>query len=627
MDFATPLLVTTKVGLAAASTATPTGPWIHITSFKIGSAYGYDPQKIPDDTNLDGDILYTGTPSQYKNSGDGYIDIILRIPADAGPFEFGEVGIFNTDDAGEEHLFAKAVFDTPQIKYSSLGTNVASSFTFHALIKLEQSIAVFKIDTILEHELIEVDKWSEVLLPYMTASPDSALMLVRELDTYGSSSLLHYSVPKEEKWTIGTNYYPIISSKVKNATANSIRIAAADVRPEYFVDVKNRKFVIEIGNRLDPYRSCSNLVLQGSDAVFTINPDSFNDFPKPNDPVTVYENRRTVLVASTTRLGEVKVGENLKVDSAGTLSVPIATNTTLGVVKAGEGIEISPSGELTADVPKISPDEGNRLEERPNGWGVWDQAPPDVAVQYVSAQGSDNNPGTKASPLRTLHAALSRIPKNNVGSFTIKLKAGQSFALNALYSLSCSLYITVYDDPIYGEAEYPDYNPIGLATNCSRATISVNAYAARGFTYPGTLAAKYLHLRSLSLICNPAITAPVPNVSFTADTVVFWGCIVSVGVGAAGAGSYGSTTQSVHTDWAINSNSSLGFQILYLQNLYYEAPGTVVPAKYGLPAYVIRDTNIKNVVKVNNVSNGGSYGWDAATKSLFGLLVNWDIFA
>src|SRR5690606_30200170 len=141
--------------------------------------------KIPDDTDIDGDQLYYGVPTQYKNLGDGVLDIVLRIPADAGPFKFGEVAIYNQDEDGNEHLFAKAVFEELQTKYSSLGTNVASSFTIHALIKLEQSIAVFKIDTLINNAVMEVDRWSDVLLPYLSADPDTPLLLVRELDGAG----------------------------------------------------------------------------------------------------------------------------------------------------------------------------------------------------------------------------------------------------------------------------------------------------------------------------------------------------------------------------------------------------------------------------------------------------------
>lgn len=141
-------LIITNVGLATANAATPEGPWVHITGFRIGSAYGYDPAKIPFDTDLDGNLLYSGVPLSYTPMSDGSIVILVRIPAEAGPWEWGEIGLYNSADGGvTETLFAKAVFDEPVMKYSSLGTNVASSSTFRCRLKLDQASAIFKVDT------------------------------------------------------------------------------------------------------------------------------------------------------------------------------------------------------------------------------------------------------------------------------------------------------------------------------------------------------------------------------------------------------------------------------------------------------------------------------------------------
>lgn len=316
-DFKTPQLIVTQEGLNAANAATPFGPWVHITSFKIGSAWGYDSQKIPQDTDIDGDLLYHGVPTQYKNLGNGVLDIILRIPADAGPFKFGEVAIFNKDDTGTEHLFAKAVFDEPQTKYSSLGTNVASSFTIHALIKLEQSVAVFKIDTLTNNAIMEVDRWSDVLLPYLSADPDTPLLLVRELDGAGCSSLLHYSVPGEEKWTIGTNYEFLKATTVKNSSAYTVRVPVADIQPTWYGSV-DRQFVLEIAGRNDPYRSCVSLVKQGQDAVFTINPQPLADLPAPGTAVRIYYSVNTPVakLATNTSPGLVVPGTGLIIEEA-----------------------------------------------------------------------------------------------------------------------------------------------------------------------------------------------------------------------------------------------------------------------------------------------------------------------
>src|SRR6478609_10344629 len=141
-DFTTPQLIITTAGMAAATVAKPTGPFIEIVSFKIGSAFGYMP--TPSDTDINGELLFQGAPLTYKYVGDNTLDIVCRLPADSGPFQFGEVALFLPGDV----MFAKAAFADLQIKYSSLGTNVLSTYTFNCLLKLAQAVAVFKISTV-----------------------------------------------------------------------------------------------------------------------------------------------------------------------------------------------------------------------------------------------------------------------------------------------------------------------------------------------------------------------------------------------------------------------------------------------------------------------------------------------
>ncbi|MGE8453971.1 MAG: hypothetical protein ACN6OP_25850 [Pseudomonadales bacterium] len=312
----TPLLLVTNAGLNAANGANPQGPWVHIVEFRIGSGFGYEPTR--DDTGLNGNTLFTGVPTAYRNIGDNTLDIVCQIPADAGPFEFGEVGIYNEDSSGNKVLFAKAVFDTLQTKYSSLGTNVATSFTFHCLLKLEQSIAIFKVDTLNPMAIVEIDKWSDVLLPAVSPNPDVPLTLVRELDTAGCSSLLHYSVPEQERWTVGTNYTWMANTTVANATANTVSVPIASLNAGA-MSTQDTKYVIEIAGRNDPFRVCVSLVATGATATFTIHPDNFLDLPTVGAAVRVYEN------------------VNYR-------SIPLATATTPGIVRAGSGLNVPTPG-------------------------------------------------------------------------------------------------------------------------------------------------------------------------------------------------------------------------------------------------------------------------------------------
>jgi hypothetical protein len=55
----------------------------------------------------------------------------------------------------------------------------------------------------------------------------------------------------------------------------------------------------------------------------------------------------TVLPASSTFLGGVKVGNNIDVTVDGTISVPVATSSSLGVVKPGTNVTIDGSGAIS----------------------------------------------------------------------------------------------------------------------------------------------------------------------------------------------------------------------------------------------------------------------------------------
>lgn len=266
-DFKTPMLIVTNAGLAAAQVATPVGPFIHITKFQIGSAFGYTPTK--NDLTINGDLLFEGPPLSYKYVGDNTLDIICRLPAEAGPFQFGEVALFLDADV----MFAKAAFADLQIKYSSLGTNVLSTYTFNCLLKLAQSVAVFKIDTnCLPPDIWEVDLWSDVYPPAISANPDIPSILVHEPDTYGNSTLITRS--SDVHWSMAGNYRTVARAAVVGSTVNYVEFAQTDL-----VNVDGgtllNEYVIETA---DGYlRACSSEVVIGPRIRFNVT----SPFPAP----------------------------------------------------------------------------------------------------------------------------------------------------------------------------------------------------------------------------------------------------------------------------------------------------------------------------------------------------------
>lgn len=430
---ASPLFIVTDAGLAAASQASPTGPHINITGFVVGDAYGYEATR--NDTWLRGNLLYGPSPAMgYRNVGNNTMDIICRIPPDAGPFEYGEVGILVEDKDGNEVLFAKAVFDTPQLKYTSLGTNISSSDTFHCLIKLEQSIAVFNINTICQQAIFELDRWSDIQPAGVAAYGDVPSLIVRELDSEQRSTLLTYS--NDLKWSIATNYlYGRWNAPVQNSSVTWIDLPVASM-PNNLASGTQRQYVLEFPD--GTFRSASSCVRNGNTYRFNLNPAPLSEPWRVGTTVIVHTNlepkatrdfvgvvkigptldigtdgKLDAPYATRDRHGIVRIGDNIAVEN-GVIRVPVATTSNLGVVRVGSNINVSngtisvsnasnstrgvvtlsqiqsmvdasinaipaPRPEDTAIV--ISPDPDNMLTLRPNGYGAWLNSPQEVAVQ------------------------------------------------------------------------------------------------------------------------------------------------------------------------------------------------------------------------------------------------------
>lgn len=310
-----PVFVVTDAGLANTfpDPNYPNRVVIYITDFEVGSAFGQPATRY--DTGLFGNRLFGPTaPTTYANIPAGGVDIVLTIPPDAGPFEYGEVAIYNQGPQGRT-LFAHAVFDTPQMKYSSLETNVGSAEVFHALLRLEQATAVFKINSLIDPTLETVDLWSDVNPPGLGMDPGLPLVRVLEPSPTGDASLLINANPQH--WTVGTTYDYLAASTVANASTTSVDVPAASLSAENLSNI-NRKYVVEfLATGL--FRSATNLVNLGANYRFNLNPAALPDIPAIGSQVKIYE-------------------------AAALKQVPLATTTVPGRVRPGNGIALPQPG-------------------------------------------------------------------------------------------------------------------------------------------------------------------------------------------------------------------------------------------------------------------------------------------
>lgn len=353
---ADPKFVATTLGLAVASQATPVGPFVHVVGFRVGSAFGYEPQ--PSDTGLNGALLYSGVPLTYEFVGDNTINVLCRIDARAGPFDFGEVCI----DLAGGIMFAKAAFTEPQKKYTSLNTNVQSTYTFNALLKLQQSVAVFKIDTFgSPPDVWRVDRWADVYPPALSANPGIPCILVQEPDVNGNTSLIHQAGASH--WSVGTNYEIIFKGVAQSLTASQVVVANSALANNSYVPFAsyatstNREYVIETSDGyLRSVNNCTGTANDAGTQTFVLN-DPFASTPAQG-PITIYSMR-----------GQVMRGA------------------------------------------RLSQDANNLLALRGDGLYYGTAAPAEIVNMFVDAiNGNDANIGSQASPVKTIAAVVDRGP-------------------------------------------------------------------------------------------------------------------------------------------------------------------------------------------------------------------------
>ncbi len=314
--------VVTDVGLAAASVATPTGPWINIRKFKIADGYGFKASRT--DQELTGNILYEAPVSAYRNVPPKIINVMCTIPAIEGPWQFGELGLYVQDpnDPTKDVLFAHLVFPSLQLKTSSLVTNVASTYTFNCLIDLEQSTAIFQINNGELQTIWVVNKWSDVYPQNTMANPAIEAIVVQEPDPYGRSTVL---VPmKPDTGGLGTTWAPQGTYRltgggvhVAAVTASYVEVPVAELAGWYITGRSPNTFVLQFAQS-GLFRCVASVAqVAGARYRFTFTPDPLVTLPPIGSEILFWE-------------------EDSRQNSR-------MTQNTIGEGRPGRGIQMSPS--------------------------------------------------------------------------------------------------------------------------------------------------------------------------------------------------------------------------------------------------------------------------------------------
>lgn len=339
------------------------------------------------------------------------------------------------------------------------------------------------------------------------------------------------------------------------------------------------------------------------------------------------------------RTGVGKKADKTYVDGLVAEGVKSTTDTeTTEIIGSGR-----PDSPLTINV-KLDPRVNNRLRiYGGGGLGVFDEAPPDVQTQYINtAVGQDSNPGTRAMPLKTIERAFERIVNSGgVGSFSVRLKAGQTFVTGGrpINMDNALITITPYDDPKYLDGsdttagpEYyywaaPDYSrPILRFANVQDAQFPQyrihSVYYAKAWVISGI---------RLELPSQPANFPGYPWYSLSTENSGgrLWMTGNDIVFGHAGSQAVGRvSTMWMQTNNLLNfgGGNTLGSDVTMFSIGADEAHNRhFVPLDPKYPAFTGRTSNTKAVLTPANLNIGSSY--NATTKTLFGTNVNYDIFA
>lgn len=160
----------TDAGLEAASIAGEFGPYVKITSFKIGSGVNYTPERSQ--TALNGTELYSSAPTSYTVIDVNTSQIMCIMSNLVGPFMFGEVGLYLEDGT----LFAICVWDTLQEKVQAVGAQFGNTWKIRGLLKFAQAPAIVQVTLTTSQNILEVPNLTLLVAP--TDQPNDANIVI-----------------------------------------------------------------------------------------------------------------------------------------------------------------------------------------------------------------------------------------------------------------------------------------------------------------------------------------------------------------------------------------------------------------------------------------------------------------
>lgn len=289
-----------------------TGP-ITVTSYKLGSAFGYVPQ--PADTNIHGTLIYTGLPSAPLVANANVVKYSAYLDYNLGPFAFGEIGLF----VGTT-LFALATGDELVQKVAITGTSTGNAIRIDEYLSVVSTNYAMWLDLSTSNNEFQMAILGSVdqLPPSAQATPNAYIIS----GATSQQSAYQAYTDKSALWNFDAYQYANqATATITSFTSQSVTIALTDyiagMTPAYFGQVILQ---FSTGALYSICRYVLNTVTSGSFVTLNFHSQLMLS-PVVGDKVVVFGRQAlsttnpNIPVASHTQLGGVIIGTTLTVNS------------------------------------------------------------------------------------------------------------------------------------------------------------------------------------------------------------------------------------------------------------------------------------------------------------------------
>jgi len=254
-----------------------------LTGYQLGSDYGYTPSASQ--TNLHGSLVYSGLPNPPVAVPPNNIRYTVMIGESAGPFQFGEIGLFYNNT-----LFAICVFDQPVTKLP-LDTVSDTGGNFQADIYLPTGGGNYEMwVTIAQQNVLAIPVQAA---PDALPSSSGAVPNVSVIQTHYGTFLAY--TDRIGLWNF-EGFAVSSTATIASATLNSITLTNGGVVPQ-----ASQLFQVTSGVEYSACRSITAVATNGSGQSVVSFSAPFAVAPGAGDTVNFYV--KTQAVASITSGG------------------------------------------------------------------------------------------------------------------------------------------------------------------------------------------------------------------------------------------------------------------------------------------------------------------------------------